>query len=189
MIPPKRNIYEPHDVYGGHYRNKPDKKKILFIRKDQILGTIDASIELVAMTHTKDDGSPMPVFENVMNKQKALLDQWIDRYVDKAKERMSAYVVVPVQKATMNAKRDWQEREIHLSFPWGWDETTFDNLSTAVHNYIVNSVLTEFFIMTITSKDPITADKKSLADEAYEDIKRYTMVRLPGVTRKKLHPF
>ena len=185
----KRFNPEPHNVFGGKYPPKHPIRKILYIRKDQILGDIDASIELVATTHTREDGSPMPVFQNALERYKSLFDRWINKYFDKTKERVAAYLTVPIQKGSMNAKLDWKERELHLLFPFGWDETTFDAMSGAVHDYIVNSVLAEFFAMTITSKDPITVDKLELADDAYSNIKRYTMVRTPEATLKKLHPF
>lgn len=189
FIPKRKPNREPHDIYAGRYEKKPNKEKVLFLRKDQILGDIDAQIEIVTATHTKDDGTPLPVFENAMEKHKHSLNGWINKYLDIAKQRMAAYIVVPEQKATFNAQRDWEEKEIHLSFPWYWDETTFDALSRAVADFIVNSVLFEFFSLTITSKDPITIDKQGFAEEASANIKHYCVASIPGTMKKKLHPY
>lgn len=190
-IPPPtiKKATPPHDIYGGRYQQYPNKDKILYIRKDQILGDIDASLEIVALTHRDDTGGIMPVLERPIEHFRNLFDRWINKYIDNSKQRMQAYVVEPMRKATMNAAPDWEEKEIHLSFPWYWDETTFGALSGAVHDYIVNSVLMEFLAMSITSKDPITTDKQSLAQEAYDNIKHYCVTTLPGTMRKKLHPF
>lgn len=185
----KKENNTPHDIYGGEYHRAPNKNKIIFLRKDQILGDIDTSLELVSLTHIQENGMVQNVFEKPLERFKNLWDRWIDKYVDNCKQRMQAYVVVPMKKGTMNARRDWEEQEIHLTFPWYWDETTFDALSGAVHDYIVNSVLAEFFAMTITSKDPITVDKQTLAQAAYDNIKHYCVTTLPGTMRKKLHPF
>lgn len=178
-----------HDIYGGHYHKGPNKEKVIFLRKDQILGDIDVSLELVSLTHTNQDTTTQDIFVQPIERFRTLWNRWIDKYIDNCKQHMQAYLVAPIQKGTMNAKRDWEEQEIRLSFPWYWDETTFDALSGAVHDYIVNSVLAEFFTMTITSKDPITTDKQAQAQEAYDNIKHYCVTTLPGTMRKKLHPF
>ncbi len=189
MPPIIKKVAPSHDIYGGRYEQHPNKKKILYIRKDQILGDIDASLEIVALTHATENGETMSPFVKPLERFKILFERWINKYLDNSKQRMQAYVMEPQQKAAMNAEREWEEKEIHLSFPWYWDDTAFNALSGAVHDYIVNSVLAEFFAMTITSKDPITLDKQSLAQDAYDNIKHYCVTTLPGTMRKKLHPF
>ena len=168
---------------------KEKKTRKIYIRRDQIMADVDAQIEIVSATHTKEDGSVNPVFDNAMMRYQGLFDRWLNKYLDNTKSRMAAYLLVPYQHGAMNADRDWEEVVLDLSFPWSWNDTTFPQLVSAIHVYIVNSILTEFFIMTITSKDPVTADKQSIADEAYAQIKHCCVTQIAGAARRPLNPF
>lgn len=172
-----------------HNPKKPNQTKLLFIRKDQLFADIEAQTQIVAESRPNPDGSPNKVLNNATERFASQMERWIDKYLDLAKSRMAAYVYTLDRKATMNAHPDWDEATIHLSFPWYWNATTFNNLSDAVHNYIVNSVLFEFFSLALTSKDPVTVDKQSLALDAYTEIKHCCVSSLPGTAKKKLHPF
>ena len=168
---------------------QPDIHKDIYLRKDQIMGDVDAQIEIIANTHLKEDGTINPVFDNAESRYRALFDRWLDKYVDSAKSRMAAYLIVPDQHGAMNAGREWSEIRLHMSFPWYWNDTTFPQLVGAIHDYIVNSVLFEFCTLTITSRDPITTDKQVLAEDAYQKIKYFCMSAKPHTTKKRLQPF
>lgn len=178
-----------HDIYGGQYTKGPNKDKIIYLRKDQILADIDVSLELVSLSRKSEDTTVQDPFERPLERFRALWDRWINKYVDNCKQRMQAYVMEPYKRGAMNAKFDWEEQRLYLSFPWYWDDTIFDALTGAVHDYIVNSALAEFFTLTFTSKDPLTTDKQAQAQEAYDNIKHYCVTTLPGTMRRKLHPF
>lgn len=176
-------------IHHNPFHKEPDYHKDIYIRKDQIMGDVDAQIEIVANTHLKEDGTINPVFDNAETRYKALFDRWLNKYVDLTKSRMSAYLLVPEQHGAMNADREWAEIKLHMAFPWYWNDTTFPQLVGAIHDYIVNSILKEFFSMTITSRDPVTADKELMAEDAYIQIKHCCVSAKPGTMRKKLHPF
>lgn len=171
------------------FPNKPNQPKILFLRRDQILGDISTQIQIISESRLTDKGTEISMLKNATERFSSQFARWINTYLDKAKSRMAAYIMEPPRKATMNDVIEWEEKTIHLSFPWYWNPATFDQLSGAVHDYIVNSCLYEFFSLALTSKDPVTMDKQILAEDANSMIKHCCVSSLPGTQRKKLQPF
>lgn len=133
--------------------------------------------------------SPVPRIENASTRFASQIERFINKYIDLSKSRMAAYIVTIDRKAAMNAERAWDEAIFHFAFPQTWNHTTFTNLADAIHQYIVNSVLKEFFMLVFTSRDPLVADKITLADEAYTEIKHCCVSQIPGASRKTLKPF
>lgn len=184
-----------------HHRNQQVQRTI-FIRHDQLLDDINAQIDLVMESRmalgampinppgTSPLGiSPVPRIENASERYASQIERFINKYIDLSKSRMAAYIVTIERTAAMNAERPWEEAIFHFTFPPTWNHTTFTNLADAIHQYIVNSVLKEFFILVFTSKDPIVTDKISLADEAYSEMKHCCVSQIPGAARKTLKPF
>lgn len=182
----RNNPHSPHPQHPDH--NKFTDRS-LFIRYDQLFDDISTQIDITADMRPNPDGTPNRVLANATTRYASQINRWIDKYLLLAKSRMAAFVVTFDRRSTMNANREWDEVEIHLRFPLTWNATTFQNLSDAVHQYIVNSVLMEFFVLAFTSKDPITADKMSLSDSAYAEIKHCCVSQIPGASHKTLHPF
>lgn len=172
-----------------HFPKKPNTPKILFVVKDEIFAEIDAQLQILAESRMTENGQPNKVLNSGVERFSVQFERWIDKYLDLAKSRMAAYVVEIHRKATINHHKDWDEAEIHLSFPWTWNPVTFPQLGDAVQNYIVNSCLYEFFCLSLTSKDPVTIDKLTLAEDANSMIKHCCVSSLPGTQRKKLKPF
>lgn len=173
----------PKQVMGGRIQ------RTLFIRLDQILADVATQIMIVSDFRTQENGNPLPVLNNAAEKYEVQLIRWVDKYLNNAKQRMAAYVVTEDRHAVMNAKRPWDEVHIHLAFPSSWRHTGFEALADAVHQYIVNSVLCEFFSLAFTSKDPLVIDKQTFADEANQNIKHYCVSQVPGASKKTLEPF
>lgn len=165
------------------------QKKTIFIRQDQLLDDIQTQVGIVADMRPMPDGNPNPALANATTRYASQITRWIDKYMNFAKSRMAAYVVTMERKASMNAQREWDEAIIHLAFPPSWNATTFTNLADAVHQYIVNGVLYELFVLAFTSKDPLTADKIEIMEEASREIKHCCVTQKPGMARKSLHPF
>lgn len=163
--------------------------KTLFIRQDQLLDDIQNQITIVADIRLNQDGTPNHALANAGERYSYQFVRWINKYLLLTKSRMAAYIVTIERKASMNAQREWDETVIHLAFPDSWNSTTFENLSDAVHQYIVNGVLFEFFTLTFSTRDAITADKISIMDEASREIKHCCVSQKPGAARKTLHPF
>lgn len=153
------------------------------------MAEISAQLQILAETRKEANGTPNSVLNTADERFAVQFDRWINKYLDKAKERMSAFVVTVTRKATTNIHRDWDEAEIHLSFPWYWNETTFANLGPAVQDYIVNYCLYEALALILTAKDPVTVSKMETAEDASATIKHCVVSSLPGTQRKKLHPF
>jgi hypothetical protein len=73
--------------------------------------------------------------------------------------------------------------------PEWYDDTVFEQLTQAVQEYVVNATLFEFLTLTLTSKDPVTVDKKVIADETLNDIRKYVNAAKPGRIKKSFNPF
>ncbi|MBP0985531.1 MAG: hypothetical protein J6P39_00800, partial [Oscillospiraceae bacterium] len=89
----------------------------------------------------------------------------------------------------MNNIKDKEEIDVELLMPHWWDDTVFDQLTESVNDYVTNALLQEFFTVTLTSKDPVTIDKATLAADALNDIRKYANASKPGTIRKQLSPF
>jgi hypothetical protein len=102
---------------------------------------------------------------------------------------MQAFVLEKFKITNMNSIKDNEEIDIELLMPEWWDDTAFDQLKDAVNDYIVNAILQEFFTLTLTSKDPVTVDKATLAADALADIRKHANASKPGSIRKPFKPF
>lgn len=181
----------PHHPNGAFdpVLGEPKAEKHIYLRRDQLFYDIEAQVGIVSSSRRKDDGSEDDKLSNSVERYKGMIDRWIGRYIGLAKGRMSAIVLDPHKRSDTNVVPTSEEEDIELSVPFWWDETTFEQLSDSVHDYVVQSVLFEFFALTLTTKDPVTVDKKELADKAYGDIKRFACAYKPGTVRKKIQPF
>lgn len=188
-------LYHHHDnhVYQDnhhhHHEHHHDIIKRLFIRHDQIMADIDTQAQIISIARQDEKGAPNKLFMTATDAFGVQFDRWIDKYLDASKARMAAYVITEERKAAMNAKRKWDEVTILLGFPPSWNDTTFEQLCSAVHDYIVNSCLMEFCLLALSSKDPLTSDEKLLADNAYADIKHFCVTSKPYTQKKTLNPF
>lgn len=85
---------------------------------------------------------------------------------EKVEGLLSAYIMKPQGVVRDNALKEWDEKEIWLRMPDYWDDTRLDSLVTAIHDYISAGALLEYFKLTLTSKDPLTADKAQDLEDA-----------------------
>lgn len=176
-------------VYSGH-RAKPWKFKHVFISRDQLLFDIDSITGLLARARRNENGhQDNNLATSDSDGYRPILNRWINKYTEKAKARMAAYLWTPERVATTDNLKDWKEQDITLRMPDWWDDTFYEMLVTAVHDYIVNGTLYEYFQVTLTSKDPITIDRQNLMDEAYTDIKSYLNSPKPSAVEKPIQPF
>ena len=82
-----------------------------------------------------------------------------------------------------------KEKEIWLRMPDSWDETRYEALVLAIHNYISAGALYEYFMLVLTSKDPLTIDKYSQLEDAELDIIDAANTMKPGSMVHTLKPF
>ena len=150
---------------------------------------VDSQIQMVAETRRKDDGREDDRMTNATTRHQQMFYSWFNTHVGKAKSKMEAFVLEKFKTSNMNTIKDKEEIDIELLMPIWWDDTVFDQLTAAVNDYIVNAILQEYFTVTLTSKDPVTVDKATLANDALNDIRKYANASKPGSVRKHLAPF
>ena len=180
----------PHSGFNPQYGIKnPKYKRHIFIRRDQLLYDIDAQIQMVAMSRRKADGSEDERLTSATETFKAMFFRWIGKHVGIAKNKMQTFVVEKTVPTDMNGVPESDETDIELLMPDWWDDTIFDQLTQAVHDYVVNAVLQEYFTVTLTSKDPVTIDKGLMAESALFDVKKLSNSSKAGRIRKPFKPF
>jgi len=177
----------PHDREYGI--KNPKFERHIFISRDNVMFAVDAQIQMVAESRRKDDGSEDDRLTNATTKYQQMFYSWFNTHIGKAKGKMQAFVLEKFKTTNMNSIKDNEEIDIELLMPEWWDDTAFDQLKDAVNDYIVNAILQEFFTLTLTSKDPVTVDKATLAADALADIRKHANASKPGSIRKPFKPF
>jgi len=184
----------PHDTEFGI--KNPKFERHIFIRRDQLLYDIDAQIAMMSKARRKDDGTEDDAFSNATATFKDQFYRWIDKHIGIAKEKMSAFVLEQFRPTDMNNISQDDEVDITLLMPEWWDDTIFQQLTQAVHDYIVNATLFEYFSITLvvstrysTGPDPATNVKQQQMMDAMDKIKKLVNASKPGRIRKPFKPF
>lgn len=167
----------------------PKFERHIFISRDQIFYDIDAQISIISGSRRKGDGTEDDTLSNATTTYQQQFFRWIDKHIGIAKNKMQTFVLEEFKTTKMNSISQVEEVDITLLMPEWWDDTIFDQLVQAVHDYIVNAVLQEYFVLTLTSKDPVTVDKGLLAAASLDEIKKLSNSAKPGRIRKNLEPF
>jgi hypothetical protein len=176
---------EPHGK--PNIGNKLNKH--LFLDKANILYDIDAMTSLVSKTRRSGDNPDDALATSESDRYRPLFDRWIEKYTQQAKARLKAYILTPVRVASMNDLKTWKECEITLTFPPSWNDTVYESMVSAIHDYIVNGCLYEYFSLTLTSKDSVTVDCQQKMLDSYMAMKNYACAVIPGTVHKPLQPF
>ena len=184
---PYRNHPVENDRQYGY--RAPKFERHIFISRDQIFYDLDAQIGMVAKARKKEDGTEDDSLTNATETYRQQFYRWIDKYLGIAKSAMSAFVLEKFKTTDMNSIRDKEEVDIELLMPQYYDDTVFMQLTNAVHDYIVNGTLAEYFCLVLTSKDPVAVDKKEQTADALSDIKKYVQASKPGTVSKRFSPF
>lgn len=164
------------------------KTKHVFIQADQLFYDIDAVTGLLDRASRQTQGTA-EVATSESDTYRPMFFRWFDKYIAKAEECMSAFVMKKEGINRLNVLKEWQEREITLLMPGSWDATVYDSLVQAIHQYIVNGALYEYLAITLSSKDPRTIDKREQADEYYDLMRSLTCRVKPGSVHRPLKPF
>lgn len=176
---------EPHGKLNK--ANKLDKH--LFLDKANILYDIDAMTSLVSRSRRDANNPDDNIATSESDRYRPLFDRWIEKYTQQMKARLRAFIKTPWRISSMNDLKTWKECEIILTFPPSWNDTVYENLVSAVHDYIVNGCLYEYFSLTLTSKDPVTVDCQQKMLDSYQAMKSYACAVIPGTVHKPLQPF
>ena len=177
----------PHDPEFGI--KNPKFERHLFIRRDQVIYDIDAQLGIIAKARRKADGTEDDSITQATTTFQPMFYRWIDNYIGKAKTIMSAVVLEQFRETAMNSIKDKEEVDITLLMPEWYDDTTWQQLCDAVHNFVVNGTLREYFILTFTSKDPVTVDKNQLMIEGESEIRKLVNAAKAGRLHKIQSPF
>jgi hypothetical protein len=184
--------YPRHPNNGNDtlYGNKSPKfERHLYILKDQILYDIEAQIAIISSARRNEQGQEDDKLSSATTTYKTLFQRWIEKHIGIAKSTMSAFVLERFKTTSTNIVKNKDEVDIELLMPEWYDDTVFEQLTQAVQEYVVNATLFEFLTLTLTSKDPVTVDKKVIADETLNDIRKYVNAAKPGRIKKPFNPF
>lgn len=153
---PEPNPFHPRPPRPAHrYFDKH-----IFIYADQLWYDIDATTSIVGRNRRGNQTNQedlIPTSEN--DQERPMFYRWFDKYLQKVESILTAYIMKPEGKVRDNALKEWQEKEIWLRLPDYWDDTRYDSLVKAIHDYISTGAILEYFKLTLTSKDPVTIDK------------------------------
>lgn len=180
----------PVSGYDKQYGNKAPKfERHIFISRDSILFEVDTQIGMVADARLNADGSENERLTGATTKYKQMFQSWINKHIGEAKTIMSAAVLEEFKETAMNNVKDVEETDITLLVRDWYDDTTFQQLCDAVNSYVVNATLFDYFSLILTSKDPVTIDKKEQKLEGESEIRKLVNFSKPGRISKPLKPF
>ena len=184
----------PHDTEFG-IRN-PKFERHIFISRDQIFYDLDAQISMMAKSRRKEDGTEDDTFSNATTTYRQQFYRWIDKHIGIAKGVMSAFVLEKFKTSKMNSISQKEEVDITLLVPEWYDDTMFDQLVAAFHDYVVNATLYEYFSISLlvpsrygVAQDPATLVKQQQMTDALNDVRKYMQANKPGSIRKTQNPF
>lgn len=169
--------------------NNPKFERHIFVRSDQVFFDIDSQLGMIAKARRTADGKEDESISDATTTYRSMFVRWIDTYIGKAKTIMAAFILEKFNTTAMNSIKDRDEVDITLLVPEWYDDTTYQQLCDAVHNYVVNGTLREYFMLTLTSKDPVTVDKNTLMMDGESEIRKLVNFSKPGSIRKPMNPF
>lgn len=180
------NPFAPRKPQPAH--SYSDKR--IFVYANQLWYDIDATTNMLGRArrgNQTNQENVIPTSEN--DDERPLFYRWFDKYLAKIDTILTAYIMKPERKVRDNALKEWDEKEIWLRMPDSWDETRYEALVQAIHNYISTGALYEYFTLMLTSKDPLTIDKYSQLEDAELDIIDIANTMKPGSMVHTLKPF
>lgn len=180
----------PNDGFDPQYGVKsPKHERHIFVRRDQVVFDIDAQLSILSEARKNPDGTQDDSFTNATSKYTQLFYRWIDTYIGEAKAIMAAFVLEKSATSAMNSIKDNEEVDIDMLMPDWYDDTTFQQLCNAVHDFVVDATLLDYLTMRLSSKDPVTADKATQAEERRSRIRELANMAIPGRISKPYKPF
>lgn len=171
------------------FRGTPNFERHIYIYRSQLMLDIEQEVAIIAKTRKNPDGTDDDTLNNISEKYQPLLNRWIDKYINLAKGRMSAYILERFRTSKANNLKTDDEIDIELQVPDFWNDTVFQPLVQAVHDYVVNGAVYEFMSLTLPPREHVINVKLRDVEQSYNDIKRYICSSKPGRIRKPMQPF
>ena len=171
----------------GSCCKKVERDYHIYLLRSQIFNDVEFSLNIVVRSR-RELGNQDNGFE-MTEKFRPMIDRWIDKYVALAKGKMGKSVVESdVSRATAVAKTN-DDIDIHLRMGDWWNEKVLKSLCNSVHDFVMNGVLYEYFVLSLTSKDELTRSKEKQLELDLEEIKRLITAYKPDKIKKNYHPF
>lgn len=164
-------------------------EKHIFVYADHLWYDIDATTNIVEKARNGQQSTSARVATSESDDERPMFYRWFDQYMSRAEGLISAYLMKPKGVVKDNTLKEWSEKEIWIRMPDYWDDTMYEALTRAIHEYIVTGALYEYFSLTLSSKDPLTQDKLAQLDEAELAIRKAANATKPGGMVKMLKPF
>lgn len=181
---------KPRQGHDPQYGIKSPKfERHIFIRRDQVFFDIDAQLGMISEARRDATGVEDNTLTDATTKYQKMFFRWIDHHIGEAKTVMSAFVLERFSETAMNSIKDKEEVDITLLVPDWYDDTTFPQLCSMVHDFVVNATLEDYLTLRFTSKDPVTVDKAGLAKDAKGEIRKLVNMSKPGTISKPFKPF
>lgn len=164
--------------------------KHIFIYSNQLWYDIDSATSMMGRVRRESDpniANTVPTSEKTQ--ERPLFYRWFDKYLKKVEGLLSAYIMKPQGVVRDNALKEWDEKEMWLRMPDYWDDARLDELVQTIHHYISTGALYEYFLLTLTSKDQLTADKAAQLEDDELEILDAANASKPGGMIHTLKPF
>lgn len=181
--------HHPRDFRDPVYGPRPRIEKHIYLYREQLLFDVTSQVSVVARVRRNGDGSADDSLIQAVDSNTGMLNRWIDKYINLAKGRMSAFILEPYRRTKSDVLKTDDEIDIELQMPWSWDDTLFQPLTQAVHDYVVNGVMYELFSLLLPPKEHVVNVKQIDMEQSYDDIKRCVCAVKPGILRKPMQPF
>lgn len=176
----------PHDREFGI--KNPKFERHIFVSRDQVMFDINSQLSMMADSRKRPDGSEDDTLTNATTKFEQQFFRWIDKHIGIAKNKMQSFVLEKYKTTKMNSISQVEEVDITLLMPEWWDDTIFDQLVQAVHDYVVNGTMVDFLTLRPDMKELIPI-KTEESNKNLNDIKKLANASKPGRIRKHLSPF
>lgn len=177
--------YKPINL--NRQKTKTVSIKHIYIRKDQILFDVNSQTGIVMRSRREGGIDNNTIGTDMSDDFLPLYDRWIEKYTDYVKLLLSAYIKSEPRIASINTVKKWEEMDIELEMPDYWNGEVYPLLVSAIHDYIVNGVLYDYFTLSLTANDPVTQSKKTELEEGAQRIKQ--LLANVKQVRKPLQPF
>ena len=177
----------PNDpLFGGH----PYYERHIYLYRSQLMYDIESEVAVMARVRRGSDNKENDgALDNIVDNYRALLNRWIDKYVNLAKGRMAAIVMERHKHTGNNTLKEEEEIDIELQVHDYWDDTCFQPLIQAVHDYIVAGCVYELLLLILPPREKIGNVKQADMEMSWGDIKKYVCAYRPGTVKKPLQPF
>lgn len=175
-------------------RRHPREKGVrsLFVYMGEVMYDVEAEVSMVASSRRGEGGVEMlPLTDNV-ERYGRMFSRWVGKRVGEVRERLVRDVVGDVCHVAPRGGGDnlvpSEEWELRLSMPDWWDEAAWEPLLSAVHDYIVNGVLEDYFKLVLTGGDALTRDVSESRLAAWGRIRSAACRQVAGTVRRYINP-